>query len=219
MAPTLDFLRTMWGCPNATTYKRNAKGNPIKPPRRPNNGQTRYHTDRYVFYDVLAKNNGPAVTESHDCPFKFDIYDGFALVTNPNITTTEDFLEALKNGTIPKVGVRLDDHLCGLAAISLIDPNTRHRYFPAEFDKKGMLRASRIPLGQASKTWRRAGERDLNGHILLDTEEGYYYDWYAGIHPLMGQEGYDRGWYLIRPSWEDKVNENILGFKVGFPAM
>ena len=191
----------------------------IKPPRDPKPAHKRYYTDRYIAFNILTKNNARAVTKSQRCAFNFDMYDGYALVTSPHVTTEEDFLEALNNGTIPKAGVRLDDHLCGLAAISLTDPQLRHHYFPAEFDKNGMIRASRIPLGQASKSWRRAGERDLNGHILLDAEEGYYYDWYAGIHPLMGQEGYDQGWYLIRPSWEDKVNENTLGFKVGFPAL
>lgn len=218
MAPTFEYLKYIWGCPDAVTYKRNAKRKWINPPSRPNIRQARYNTDRYVVYDVLAKNHGPAVSKSQDCPFKFDIYDGFALVTNHRITTTECFHEALNNRVIPKEGVRLDDHLCKLAALSL-DPDTRDRYFPAEFDGNGMIRASRIPLGQASKTWRQAGERDLHGHILRESEEGFYWDWYAGIHPLMGREGYDQGWYLIRPSWEDKVDESTLSFKVGFPAL
>lgn len=61
-----------------------------------------------------------------------------------------------------KEGVRLDDHLLGLAMLALT-PTSRHKYFPPNIDQSGMIRASRIPLGNASKTWRLPGEVDLLG--------------------------------------------------------
>lgn len=100
-------------------------------------------------------------------------------------------------------GVRLNDHLTGIATKAFPATAVRNRYFPAEFDGNGMIRARRIPLGNASKTWRVEGEVDLLGKVLTKSQEGYYYNWYSGIHPLMGKEGYLAGLYLIRPSWED----------------
>ena len=86
-----------------------------------------------------------------------------------------------------------------------------------------MIRACRIPLGNASKTWPKEGEIDLNGTTLKKGDEGFYYDWFAEIHPLMGKEGFDAGLYMVRPSFEDALESMIkdeeMGFKVGFKAV
>ncbi|MCJ1406684.1 hypothetical protein MMC19_000751 [Ptychographa xylographoides] len=44
------------------------------------------------------------------------------------------------------------------------------------------------------------GEKDSNSDICA--EGGWYYEWWGGIHCLMGKEGVDAGRYLIRPSYE-----------------
>ena len=154
-------------------------------------------------------------------PYKgsFKIFDNYSLVQCCTVVDKEDFRSACDDGTIPKGdGVRLDDHLVGLAALAY-SKAARFKYFPAGFDGNGMIRASRIPLGNASKTWRDVGDVDADGVVLEDGQEGFYYNCYSGIHPLMGKEGYDHGLYLVRPSFEDEVDAGTLSFKIGFKAV
>ena len=36
----------------------------------------------------------------------------------------------------------------------------------SEFDQDGMVRSMRVPLGHASKTFRKKGSIDVHGHVL-----------------------------------------------------
>jgi hypothetical protein len=84
--------------------------------------------------------------------------------------------------------------------------------FPAEFDKKGMLRATRNPLGNARKIYAREGMIYGNGITELAGHEGFYYAWFHGLQPLMGKEGWDAGLYQIRPSFELRKPEPLCWY-------
>ena len=118
---------------------------------------------------------------------------------------------------LPTLGVRLDDRLVGLVLESCTIKE-RSRNWPADIDQHGMPRARRIPLGHASKSFRFAGEKDLNGKILTRSQEGWYYDWWRGLHCLMGKEGYDVDHYLVRPSFE-RFRCKGMGFFIEYKAM
>ena len=72
------------------------------------------------------------------------------------------------------------------------------RYWPADFDKKGMVRATRYPLGNAAKVYIPAGTVDGKG--VVTTIRGWHYRWLGNIHVLSGEEGVED--YLVRPSYE-----------------
>ena len=115
---------------------------------------------------------------------------------------------------IPKYGVRLDDR-----TIMFIVQNTLwfdRQVWIADFDKKGMVRASRGPLGNAAILYCRAGDQDLDGNILTEDQAGWYYAWYKGIHLLCGEEG--RHLYMVRPSHEHEYS-CTLGFRVSHRAI
>lgn len=75
--------------------------------------------------------------------------------------------------------------------------------WPAEFDNKFMVRATRLPLGYAWKIFVKAGDRDCNGIEADADAAGYYYGWWRGLHPLVGKEGLDARIYQIRPPYEE----------------
>lgn len=114
--------------------------------------------------------------------------------------------------------MRVDDFLAGKLLMSHYGAKILHEAWPAEFDHNGMIRATRIPLGHAAKLWRSVGERDVDGKVIEWGQEGWYYDWWSGLHCLMGKEGYDKGLYLVRPSWEKFLCEG-MAFKVGYKAV
>lgn len=108
--------------------------------------------------------------------------------------------------------------LAGKLLMSNFSSKVLHEAWPAEFDHNGMIRATRIPLGHAAERWRKVGERDVDGKVIERGQEGWYYDWWRGLHCLMGKEGYDEGLYLVRPSWEKFLCEG-MAFKVGYKAV
>ncbi|KAL8637942.1 MAG: hypothetical protein Q9226_009054 [Calogaya cf. arnoldii] len=177
----------------------------IKPPREPNEALKRYTTSLYARYDPLRKNVGP-VAGKFDGTFK--IYNAYTLVVNPTMAI----------GNLPTSGVRVDDFLAGKLLMSNHSSKVLHQAWPAEFDHNGMIRATRIPLGHAAKQWRKVGDTDIDGKVVQPGQEGWYYDWWRGLHCLMGKEGYDAGMYLVRPSWEKFLCEGMT-FKIGCKAV
>ena len=101
--------------------------------------------------------------------------------------------------TITKVGVRLDD-LTASRVLGQFTVKELNEYRPAKFDTKGMIRAVRVPLGDASKMYVHAGEIDADGKTVESADEGWYYKWWGGIHLLCGEEGFET--YMIRPSFK-----------------
>ncbi|KAL8759364.1 MAG: hypothetical protein Q9199_000799 [Rusavskia elegans] len=136
------------------------------------------------------------------------IYDAYTLVADPTMTI----------GNIPTSGVRVDDFLAGKLLMSDYSSKVLHQAWPAEFDHNGMIRATRIPLGHAAKQWRHVGETDIDGKIIQLGQEGWYYDWWRGLHCLIGKEDYDAGLYLVRPSWE-KFLCGGMTFKIDYKAV
>ena len=121
-----------------------------------------------------------------------ELYDSYHLYVKPDL---QDI------GMIPRSGVRLDDLtisnvLVGLPLVQL------HPKWPADFALEGMPRAKRLPLGFVAKMKVKARDRDVYGKRAKKEEEGWYYKWWRGIHPLMGKEGYDKGDYKSGPSHE-----------------
>ncbi|KAL9010490.1 MAG: hypothetical protein Q9180_009288, partial [Flavoplaca navasiana] len=175
------------------------------PPREPNEALKRYTTALYAKYDA-RRNNGGCVAGKFDGTFR--IYDAYTLVVNPTMTLAN----------LPVSGVRVDDFLAGKLLMSSYSAKTLHQSWPAEFDHNGMIRATRMPLGHAAKRWRQVGESDIDGKAIQQGQEGWYYDWWRGLHCLMGKEGYDAGLYLVRPSWE-KFRCVGMTFKIGYKAV
>ena len=60
------------------------------------------------------------------------------------------------------------------------------------------------------RSGRRRGERDLDHKAI--NQAGWYYIWYADIHQLPGDEGFDQ--YTIRPSHEKRNKEGVAGTKM-----
>lgn len=140
------------------------------------------------------------------------VFDEYLLYSDPT-TTTEDM-----HDKIPKRGVRLDDLAMALVLKNVTSPKELNQWWPAEFDTKGMPRATRIPLGHAAKMWVSAGDVDIDGNVATAKDEGWYYKWWKGLQVLMGKEGYDAWLYKIRPSWEkDKCGQ--FGFKLTHKAI
>ena len=177
----------------------------IKPPREPNEALKRYTTALYAKYDPRRNNVGPAAGKFDGT---FRIYDAYTPVVNPTMTLAN----------LPVSGVRVDDFLAGKLLMSSYAAKVLHQSWPAEFDHNGMIRATRMPLGHAAKRWRQVGESDIDGKVIQQGQEGWYYDWWRGLHCLMGKEGYDAGLYLVRPSWE-KFRCVGMTFKIGYKAV
>ena len=99
--------------------------------------------------------------------------------------------------------VRLCDYAAAITAL-----NARRSHLnglaDGDFDRKGMLRSTRCPLGHAAKQWFGPGAIDRDGHVVTAGEAGWYYVLYKGIHPMVGKEGYDQGRYFMHGSreWE-----------------
>lgn len=189
-----------WTAYNAPTNPTpSKKQREIKPPRKPPQGLLIYNDAHYPLYNPTTYNQGTAVRD----PFRhFSQYDGYALYINPHLKEME--LEQ-----IPHWGVRVDD-LTASKVLLHYSQRTLHTRWPAEFDLKGMIRATRVPLGRAAKRWVKRGERDVDGERV--EEEGWYYLSWGGIHTLMGKEGLDADRYWVRPSFESFKCPG-LGFK------
>ena len=180
----------------------------VKTARPPPTILLAYNTDHYTPYSTTANNVGVEVSGA----FKhFKNYDGYTLYMNPTLRSDE-----VKTANIPRSGVRLDDRTAGLVLTSNFSKKELNQYWPAEFDASGMIRATRMPLGHASKTQRAVGETDSNGKVC--TEGGWYYNWWGGLHCLMGKEGLDARMYTIRPSHETFLVPG-MGWKIGSRAV
>ena len=155
------------------------------PPRFPTGTYLRFKT--YPLYNHINPNNTSCFKE-----FKgdFSVYNEYVLYRNKSLVDIH---------TIPKTGVRLDD-LTASRVLGRFTAKQLHEYWPAEFDTKGMIRAVRVPLGDASKMYVHAGEIDADGKTAGSADEGWYYKWWGGIHMLCGEEGFDT--YMIRPCFE-----------------
>ncbi len=177
----------------------------IKSPRVPTPGLKIYTTEHYHFYDPQLNNVGRPLNGRF---VSFKQYDGYTLYMNARLQDVD---------TIPTSGVRLDD-LTISKVLSVFSQKKLSQAWPAEFDTKGMVRATRIPLGNAAKRWVDVGESDVDGVVVRAGEQGYYYQWWRGLHCLMGKEGYDAGQYMIRPRFE-KPKTQGLSFKTGYKAV
>ena len=174
-------------------------------PRPPTPLLTKYSTNFYKAYDHNNPNPGVNFPGAFA---KFADYDGYVLYTNPHLTDVT---------TVPKAGVRLDD-LTISRLIGKFSGKQLTQLWPAEFEKNGMVRSTRVPLGNAAKVWVNIGEKDLQGNEVKAGQEGYYYKWYAGVHQLCGKEGLDNGKFMIR-AFAVKFETKGFGFKIGHRAV
>ena len=163
----------------------------------------KYKTSKYPLYDPRTKKVGRYNYTAHT---SFKQYDDYKLFIIPTLDAS----------TVPR-GVRLDDNTAALVIenFSRSELNTNWR---AEFDMKGMTRGLRVPLGHAAKVYKNVGDIDLEGNVLKEGEEGYYYLWHKGLHLLCGKEGLDGEIYKKRPSFEDPVCDG-LGWKKSSRAL
>ena len=178
----------------STTKKRQVTGT-AKPPSET---VLQYHTAKYPLYDPRTKKVGQHNYAAHT---SFKQYDDHTLYVIPTIDAK----------IVPTRGVRLDDHTVAL----VIEKSTKSalsKNWRAEFDHVGMTRGLRVPLGHAAKVYKNVGDMDLEGNVLEEGEEGWYYLWHKGLHLLCGKEGLDGGIYKKRPSFEVPVCDG-LGWK------
>ena len=161
----------------------------IGQPRFPPHYLRRNDSSHYTLYDHETGNIVPHVSGAFHT---FAQYDQYTLYMDPAVEEVED---------IPTSGVRLDD-MTAAVVLRLCGQKTLHTNWPAEFDAKGMIRATRMPLGHAAKFWKEEGDVDVDGNIVPEGGAGYYYKWWRGLHCLCGKEGLDRNVYRIRPSFE-----------------
>ena len=155
----------------------------IKNPRTPTERLLEFKTSRYILYNPEEPNLGTRVDSLSDTKrSKFFKYEGYVLFRNRTLTDVS---------MIPKSGVRLDD--LNVARVLTATPNFTKRqlneFWPAEFDRKGMIRAERVPLGDAAKMHVHEGEIDVDGKIVEEGAQGFYYKWWRGLHQLCGEEG------------------------------
>ena len=79
-------------------------------------------------------------------------------------------------GIVPTRGVRLDDRTVSFTA-KLYDHKDLNKNWTAKFDQNGMVQGLRVPLGHASKQFKKQGETAVYGHVLENAREGFCYDW------------------------------------------
>lgn len=131
----------------------------------------------------------------------FADYDEYTLFMLPAVQDIEQ---------IPTRGVRLDDqHIAIVLESSEFSKKQLTTNWQGEFDKNGMTRASRVPLGHAAKAYKNVGDRDIDGKVLREGEEGWYYLWHRGLQMLGGQESLDANIYRQRPSFEKDLYTGI----------
>ena len=175
----------------------------------------KYTTEYYKKYDPV---NPQIVQPVHGRFRSFGAYDNYKLYTHGQIFNLND---------IPTSGVRIDDLTISrvinfsqsdTGRSSTLSAKILHKNWPADFDREGMIRATRMPLGYAAKMWVEVGDTDAEGKVVSKGQEGWYYKWWRGLHCLMGKEGFDAGLYLVRPSHESFIVDGF-GFKAGYKAV
>jgi len=176
----------------------------VQQPRLPSSAAKRdYGTSKYQVYDSINPPNVERVLH----PFvKFGDYNDYSLYINPYLDDVSD---------VPTSCVRLDD-LTISRVIEKFNPRDLNKNWPADFDQAGMIRATRMSLGNAAKMWVQDGYVSVDGTRAEKTHQGYYYKWWRGLHCLCGAEGIED--YLIRPSHE-KFLVNGFAFKLGDKAV
>lgn len=160
-------------------------------PRKPSAAMLKFSMTHYELYDPKEFTDLLAVGPPHSI---FSQYDGYKLFMLPSVLIADD---------IPARGIRLDDmHIAIVLESGGYSRRQLGIFWQGEFDKKGMTRASRVPLGHAAKEWKNVGDVDVDGNVLQEGEQGWYYLWHRGLQLLGGQECLDAGLYLQRPSFE-----------------
>ena len=172
--------------------------------KKPSNGMLQYDTSKYPLYDPQTKEVGEHIVGAHT---SFKQYDNHTLFVLPGVDVED----------VPTRGVRLDDNTVALV-IGKCSKKALNENWKAEFDMAGMTRGLRVPLGHAAKVFKNVGDKDLEGHILSEGEEGYYYLWHKGLHLLCGKEGLDGGIYKKRPAFEEPICAG-LGWKKSARAL
>ncbi len=163
----------------------------------------KYVDSHYHLYD----HDKPQRIAPYTAAFvKFGDFDDYTLYINPSLTSVDH---------VPTAGVRLDDLTLSKVLMTTMKAKDLHKNWPADLDKNGMPRATRAPLGLAAKTLVSVGDVDVEGDVCGKKDEGYYYLWWRGLHPLCGAEGLSR--YTIRPSFEQPICDGV-GFKLSFKA-
>ena len=91
---------------------------------------------------------------------------------------------------VPSEGVRLDDYHCGMV-LRFFVRGRLYQNWPGEFDRNGMLRATRHPLGNLYEIWIHEGATDVKGRMatVVDVHVGWFYGLYMGLQPLTDEEG------------------------------
>lgn len=167
----------------------------------------KFNTTRYALYNPGLKNVGEHVEHSH---VKFDDYNSYTLFMIPDVRYFKE---------IPTEGVRLDDmHVAILIDSGKFSKKQLNENWRAEFDGNGMVRGMRVPLGHAAKKYKKAGDVDIDGNVLEEKDQGWYYLWHRGLHMLGGQESLDARVHKKRPSFERDLC-NGTTFKKSFPAV
>ncbi|KAG7007187.1 hypothetical protein G7Y79_00011g030850 [Physcia stellaris] len=132
--------------------------------REPTPKMCEYSSSKYTLYNLdnpqLLPNKVAEAFRS------FDQYNDYLLYSSPNVKSFEE---------MPKQGVRVDD----LTIMKLyewgIKSGTLNDSFPADFDKQGMVRATRVPLGNAAKVWKEKGDKDIDDREIK--KSGWYSIW------------------------------------------
>lgn len=175
-------------------------------PRKPSVAMLKFSMTHYELYDPKAFAPLPENPLAHST---FVQYDGYKLFMVPSALMADD---------IPRRGIRLDDmHVAIVLESGKYSRRQLGTFWQGEFDNNGMTRARRVPLGHAAKEWKNVGDVDIDGNVLLEGEQGWFYLWHRGLQLLGGQECLDAGLYLQRPSFE---TDRCTGtsWKKGYPA-
>ncbi|KAL8705124.1 MAG: hypothetical protein Q9201_001727 [Fulgogasparrea decipioides] len=177
----------------------------------PSKGQLIYRTEHYAVYHPAIDNRGSQITG----PFNaYKRYDDHALFMDPSFDATK----AEQIAQLPKYGIRLDDLTVSKILVSSLRRHQLSEYWQGEFDQQAMVRATRVPLGYAAKEYKNVGDIDIDGNVLAEGQQGWYYLWWAGLHLLCGKEGLDAGMYMVRPSFEKK-RVPTFGWKISHKAV
>ena len=206
------------------SLRKKKQGNvPSRPPRPLRSDEAEHRTSSYEKYDIQNPPSNEKLAElkidvriNPVLKRAYDSYNEYLLYSN---LTPSDITD------LPFPGVRLDDLAASWVLTAYfagkITKNEMHRRWPVEFDEKGMIRATRAPLGLATKIYVKEGDKDLDGKTVKKSERGWYYKWWEGLHVLCGDEGFSK--YMVRPSWEELRTQELksthgFGFKMGWKA-
>ena len=176
---------------------------------------SQYNTSHYQQWDPQNPEHDPQNLETlpkWDRKLGFSQYDGALLFNEPTLNHIDDIDD------IPRKGVRLSDLAVSRVLKSSLTNKEINGHWPAEFDRNGMVRATRVPLGRGAKKEVQVGHVDVNGRVVQQGEQGWYPMWWVGIHCLCGERGLAIDGYLQRPSWEQPQRDGF-GFKITAEAI